>query len=568
MKNKSFLLLLIIQIIFVFFVVFSDNHSQKTDAQTCGIDENFNLIKVGISTNDFSQLEYGQVSITAKGAFEVVNKQDGTLITSSNGNEVFTFKVIDEDISIYRDNVQIVEFIYGPIAIIPEDAIPLEIVGLKRAGKQAIYRGELDIVKSPTKDDKLSVVNILPLDEYLKGVVPNEMPPNFGLEALKAQAVAARNYAIKPRVKPYRQFDICDSVACQVYFGYNTEHPKANQAIEETKGLVGLYHGEPILALYSSTAGGYTENYENAFNESGSEFPSLSNGKPYLKGVPDINDMPILDNEESARLFYTSVPSSFEAESPYFRWTREWTQSEIEAVLNKTLSKNGKSPLIFPQFAKTSLTGKIKKIEVLTRGVSGKAMIVRIKAANGEWTIKKENFIRKIFENSGKMLPSANFIVENIISPDGSIEKFVFSGGGLGHGVGMSQFGANFMSKNNYSFDQILQHYYSGISLGTNPAVLTAAPTSEAVNQRFYSPDKRAVLFIDNSEKLNSMKILLNSNEIIIPLKDYNDDTIKFDIETFLESGINDIIYFPPKGDVDGKAVKIWVEVYKAADAR
>jgi stage II sporulation protein D len=78
-------------------------------------------------------------------------------------------------------------------------------------------------------------VNVLPLEDYLKGVVPNELPVRFGLEALKAQAVAARNYTIRPRTRVYHNFDVCDSVQCQVYFGANTEHPLSNKAIEETK---------------------------------------------------------------------------------------------------------------------------------------------------------------------------------------------------------------------------------------------------------------------------------------------------------------------------------------------
>lgn len=93
------------------------------------------------------------------------------------------------------------------------------------------------------------------------------MPVRFGLEALKAQSVAARNYVLTPRTKSSVNYDVVDSVASQVYYGANTENPLSNRAVEETAGIVALYHWDMILALYSSTAGGYTESYSNAFSD-------------------------------------------------------------------------------------------------------------------------------------------------------------------------------------------------------------------------------------------------------------------------------------------------------------
>ena len=100
---------------------------------------------------------------------------------------------------------------------------------------------------------------MIEVEEYLKGVVPNEMPVSFGLEALKAQSVAARNYVLSPRTKASTNYDVVDSVASQVYFGANTERPLSNQAVGETEGIVALYNWDLIVAQYSSTAGGYTE---------------------------------------------------------------------------------------------------------------------------------------------------------------------------------------------------------------------------------------------------------------------------------------------------------------------
>jgi stage II sporulation protein D len=130
------------------------------------------------------------------------------------------------------------------------------------------YRGVLEIFGNTR--NSLTVVNELPLEEYLLGVVPNELSPStFGqLEALKAQAVAARTYIVK-NMGQYKQegYDICDTDACQVYFGAGTEDPLATRAVMETRGMIATYAGQPINALYSSTCGGRTESSENIFSE-------------------------------------------------------------------------------------------------------------------------------------------------------------------------------------------------------------------------------------------------------------------------------------------------------------
>jgi len=130
------------------------------------------------------------------------------------------------------------------------------------------YRGVLEVFGNSR--NTFTIVNELPLEEYLLGVVPNELSPlTFGqIEALKAQAVAARTYIIKNMGQSKAEgYDICDTDACQVYFGSGTEDPLATQAVTETRGIVATYNGQPITALYSSTCGGRTESSENIFGE-------------------------------------------------------------------------------------------------------------------------------------------------------------------------------------------------------------------------------------------------------------------------------------------------------------
>ncbi|MCA1817217.1 MAG: SpoIID/LytB domain-containing protein [Acidobacteria bacterium] len=141
------------------------------------------------------------------------------------------------------------------------------------------YRGRIEVFSNLT--GSLTVVNVLPLEDYVRGVVPNELSPaGYGgvpaLESLKAQAVAARTYAVSNRGQfAAAGFDLLPSTRSQVYGGLSTEHPLSSRAVEETRGLVATYHGQPINALYTSTCGGHTEDAENIFGGA---------TVPYLRG--------------------------------------------------------------------------------------------------------------------------------------------------------------------------------------------------------------------------------------------------------------------------------------------
>ncbi|EKE03355.1 MAG: SpoIID/LytB protein [uncultured bacterium] len=532
-----------------------------TTAQPLDSNNDKNIIRAGISTNDFSKFEYNEVAVSSSGKYEIIDKSTGSSIASSAGKGVFTVKVNNTAMSVYNSGRCTAQNITGPIIFRSLDNTPFEIVGLKRKGKPALYRGDLEIVQSPTKKGTFSVVNILPLEEYLKGVVPNELPVRFGLEALKAQTVAARNYAIKPRTKQYSQFDICDSVECQVYFGYNTEEPLSNRAIEETKGLVALYDDDLILALYSSTAGGYTENYENAFSEPGNtKFPASS--LPYLKGKPDIAGTPALNTEEAARKFYTSSPPGFDVNSGYYRWAKSWSRSDLESVLNRNLIKYYHPAFIYPKLEKATDIGTLQKIEVLNRGVSGKAMVVKITTSKGEWHILKELIIRRVFEHSGRLLPSANVIFDNIYDSQGNLVQVEATGGGYGHGVGMSQYGAGFMNQKGYTFDQILQHYYDGVAIGTWPITLFAQNNPITARQTFVLLKGNATLIINNKDQLNNFKFIINSNEITISKDELNSEKVNINLDKYTNKGLNEIVYYSPE-DKKGKSIKVWVEVFE-----
>lgn len=519
-----------------------------------------NLIRVGISTSNFSSMEYKEISLTSDAGFIATDKKTNSELVKATPKDVLKFQIDKDSFIIYQNEQKIAENIIGPIEIIAENNFPLQIVGLKRNGKQAAYRGIFEITKTPCKSNKLSVINVLPLEEYLRGVVPNELPVSFGLEALKAQAIAARNYALRPRDKINKLYDVDDSVRSQVYFGANTEKPLSDQAIKETRGLLALYDGNPILALYSSTAGGYTESYDNAFSEPGSEkFPAKS--LPYLTGKPDIEGTSDLRSEEEAKAFYSSSPQTFDNASGYYRWTRSWTEEELRKELNQNLDKNYNSTLINPKFEKDADIGKIKKLEVLSRGVSGKIIEICVTTENGSWSIKKELLIRRIFTNKGKALPSANVVFDLAYDEAGILVKIDALGGGLGHGVGMSQYGAGFMSKNGYTFDQIIQHYYDGVSIGTMPTVVTLSTPS--LRQEFFSPSEKADLIIENYQNIDKFNFVINSNKISLDKTYLPQGKIRMPLEGYIKKGLNEII-FCPLDEKNGKDIKVWVEVVKS----
>ena len=283
-------------------------------------------------------------------------------------------------------------------------------------------QSETDLTIRVYNEDK-DKVETMSLTEYLEGVVAAEMPASFPLEALKAQAVAARTYTVR-HLEVYGGSpcgkdgaDICtDSTCCQAYkspdqlkeqWGSDAKacFDKIAYAVEETGNLVAVYDGTAIEALYHSSAGGRTEDAQNVF----------SSAEPYLVGV----DSP---GEEYA--------------------------SKYQDV--KTVSVKDFIKAVNQNWRKAKLTQKdlSKQVEVLSRYESGQVEEIRL----GKITASGKE-IRKLFA-----LNSANFTVE-------IGETVRFSTTGYGHGVGMSQYGARAMALDGSDYVEILEHYYTGIDL-------------------------------------------------------------------------------------------------------
>ncbi len=510
---------------------------------------NTDVVRVGLTDNKFQNVLKQTVTVYGTADCDICDRETRKVVSkiSANNDIIIRNGITGLDVTINGRSATLRNF----VIICPQGVLGVK--DLTRKGKPALYHGAFEVIQ---KDDRRGfyLVNLVETQEYLKGVVPNEMPVRFGLEALKAQAVAARNYVLTPRTQAYKEFNVVDSVASQVYYGVNTEADLATRAVMETDGIVALYNNELILALYSSTAGGYTESYSHAFSDPLTKmFPSIN--KPYLTAVPDKSEFKSLEDENDAKKFYENKVPSFDIESPYYRWQKKWAVGELENVLKSTMIAQSKTGFIHPAFKQGDDLGKIKDIKVMKRGASGKAVEIELMTTKGCYRIAKELVIRRVFQKDGVSLPSANIVFEKNLDNYGNVTDITIFGGGFGHGVGMSQYGAGYMAtKLNQPYYNILRHYYTGINLGTMPKTICG----EEVKETFWAPIGRAQLVITNSTAAK-IAVKINGRTMEFPVaktifqKDY-----RIDISRYIEDGENTIVYYPP---TLGRAVTLYVEL-------
>ncbi len=550
------------------FLIFTSQKNFASDS----LQTEYKFVRVAIGNQNFQNYTYQTTTIFGTSDIRIYDKKTNALIAEfpadtfveiSMKNNTFEAKTIKTELNTEENTSQVTVTLTDNDIIIRVDGGLLGIKDLKRKGKQALYKSSFELVKKPKTENLFYIVNVLDVQDYLKGVVPNEMPTSFGLAALKAQAVAARNYVLSPRTRLVNEYDVVDSVASQVYFGANTEETVANKAVDETDGIVAIHNWDLILAQYSSTAGGYTESFENVFSEvNNKKFPS--NHKPYLASKPDMISQLPLKTEEDVRIFYTTKPDSYDIRSPYYRWQKNWTKEELEGVLARTLKEQSKTGFVYPKFESSDDTLKLIDIRPKRRGDSGKLIDVEIVTDKGAYTVQKELVIRRIFQKNNISLPSANVVFEFIVDENNEILEINAYGGGFGHGVGMSQYGAGFMGKElKMPYDKILKHYYSNISLGTEPIILSAHPTQQQITQSFYLEHKSAELIIDNRFRLSKIMMIINGRKLELPLVQdifAFKSPMKIDISELVKKGENTITFCYPLEEGSMKAVRLYVE--------
>lgn len=541
------------------------------------------IIRVGISNQSFSSYDHSSVKFSSLDEIQITDLASNSQF-KIQPNKIIEVVIEDLYFKVNCEGKTLLEGSQGPIVFAPNEKIAIE--ELNRKGKPAYYKGMLELVVS--RVGYFNIVNVLDLQSYIKGVVPNEMPISFGLEALKAQAVGARNYANRPQ-NAYKNYDICDSTACQVYYGENSRTETSDKAVDETAGIFALYDDEPILALYHSTAGGITEDWKNVYGNSQDE------NKPYLSAVVDDKNQKFLESEDDVRAFYSNKALSYDIKSPRYRWQIEWTKPELEEVLNKTLLEQSKRGLVEPKYLGEQKLVNLKDIKVLKRGKSGKALEIQIEFENGKFKVFKELGIRRVLKKNNAMLASANFFVDKEVarqeqsgetqenkkeethaifgferflakkSDENCADKFIITGGGFGHGVGMSQYGAGYMAQNGMGFDEILKHYYSGIVLGTMKKEVAYNPYSLKYKTDFYYAPNLGnyELYIENPKKVQDLTFSINSKVYNLDGEKYNSTTLVVDITKYLENGLNSIVFEPLSEKDKTKTIMYQIKVKK-----
>jgi stage II sporulation protein D len=351
---------------------------------------------------------------------------------------------------------------------------PIAVTSLNRQGGGGTgsprYSGQIEI---SAVHNRLRLVLITDLETYIRGVLNSEISPSYHLEAIKAQAVAARTYALRPRLPHDDEgFTVCDSyLHCQYFAGIVSGiSPRYEQAISETKNQILTYGGKPILALFSSNAGGHTEDYQNCFSDPlTNDFPPPP--LPYLKGVPE-GKLPSGFPAESAlrRLWETKNPDTVDAWSPQFRWKVKLTANSMEAHMHHEIDELRKdpqfSPFIIPP--KSGKFGHINGFKIINRGVSGVIIELVVNTSTGDWRIRKELTIRSLFKNADvklARLKSARCYFDFSRDKLGLLSSVDIHGLGWGHGVGMQQTGAQGWAKRGKSYAEILAHYFTNAKI-------------------------------------------------------------------------------------------------------
>ncbi|MBW4655054.1 MAG: SpoIID/LytB domain-containing protein [Kaiparowitsia implicata GSE-PSE-MK54-09C] len=348
------------------------------------------MLRVAIK-QDVNQIQVGG-STTA-----VLKNADGQVLTELQAGSALNATAADGSVSIgrWQENAVWVE---------PQDD------GFVWIGDKW-YRGRTKVVST---SGGITAVNYVELDEYLYSVVGSEMPTSWPLEALKAQAVTARSYALYQRQGSANTvFDVGNTTRWQVYHGIEKEAASTQAAVQETRGQVLTHNGQIINAVFHSSSGGHTANVEDVW----------VTPLPYLRGVPDY------DQDGNNR----------------FRWTETFNSDQMRARITDI--------------------GNILSFVPERMTDHGRVITMRVVGDAGEKRLSGDEIRRALGLNS--TLFNVQIQGGQIASTDGAVppNQFVFNGGGYGHGVGMSQYGARGLAVQGSDYRQILSHYYQGTTL-------------------------------------------------------------------------------------------------------
>lgn len=438
-------------------------------------------ICVLIKDSEFEGRKHDSVKLTSKGSFSICFTHKG------QNTEIFyaaNDKVDLKDHSAWFAEGDVIINGYGN---------KLQLLSLQRDYGVPEYEGKLLIRK---ERDEFYVRNELSLEDYLRYVVPSEMPSGYPKEALKAQAICARTYAYRFVQKPaYPELGahLDDSVSYQV-FNNIPPQKSTDEAIAETRGLLLTYEGVLAETFFYSTSCGFGTDV-SVWNSNTQKYPylqAMNHGETKYMRVMALSDaesseIPSGEDMKKEEVFVKYISGickeDFEYKLPWYRWQYHVEKMDAKLFEEKLRNKYKTNPeLVLTQNAQGEFVSKdignikhIKEIWVSERRAGGAACALCIQTEDDLYQVLTENAIRtilcdgetKVLNNEGKkvsfktMLPSAFFAISTSKTGE-NVVGYKVIGGGYGHGIGMSQNGAGQMAKSGYSASQILQHFFEG----------------------------------------------------------------------------------------------------------
>ncbi|MDO5019225.1 MAG: SpoIID/LytB domain-containing protein [Lachnospiraceae bacterium] len=429
--------------------------------------EQMEYIRVAIQQSDYRGLYHKEIILQSS--------EELTLSYLENGEKKEEPLPAGKKLVLSQDTDYLKE---GMLKVVnPTNSGKTDLLSVHRNQGVPSYRGNFEIHKT---EEGLLLINELLLEEYLYAVVPSEMPSTYPAESLKAQAVCARTYSygyLDHAGLPALGAHVDDSVNYQVYNNI-MEKKSSTDAVRQTGGELLLQDGKPITAYYYSTSCGYGTD-DRIWKEQG------DSAAPYLRSVhiaredsqknleqktneDTDNKLNDLIQEETLRDYLTAVhEEDYEKEEPWYRWSYTVKDIDID-LLKKKLQERGIS---FTDFK------KVKDMEITRRAAGGSAGALVITTDQGEIPVEEEYEIRYVLNQGGgvirqdgsayelsTILPSAYFVIDLQKGKKG-ITGFTLSGGGFGHGVGMSQNAAKAMAQSGKTYEEILAMFYRNCQL-------------------------------------------------------------------------------------------------------
>jgi SpoIID/LytB domain len=429
-------------------------------------------IRVLIKTNGFENLFHQKVKVTANCAYTI---KCGKKVKHVKKGKTVT----------YTTNSKLLKT--GRIIIKPDkEGGKIKLLSIKRSGSYPSYRGSIEITSC---EEGLTIINELPLEEYLYAVIPSEMPTSYGEEALKVQAICARSYAYQQLLcNSYSAYGahVDDSVSYQVY-NNTPENEQSILAVKDTYGKILQYNGKVVNAYYFSTSCGYTSSADEVWM-SPKTIPYLVGKLQTMKPSNTDADLNLKDETTFRKFIEKCNYKTYDSQFAWFRWKVTISSKDIKRVIDAnlksryeanpnlilTLNKSGKYTSV-----PIDTIGDVTGMEIVKRQTGGIATELVIKGSKNTIKVLTEYNIRillaplydtivrkdKSVVKNLSMLPSAFFVVDPVKSED-KVKGFCIHGGGYGHGVGMSQNGVKAMVDDGKKYEEILQYYYKGAQIG------------------------------------------------------------------------------------------------------